>query len=342
LVRLRVLLTSPLLLSGVITHVCDLAERLQALGIRPHLALTDSNRTGLALPGHVPATVPVHFIDTAGELSGLARNLRIALIHSHSPLTLDSSRIVAEELSVALVITLHGIIDWPRRYPEALTYASGIIATGPETARSAGPDYNTKTTVILNGVNLERFRPPGFETAGKYPLRILYFGRTKGADTKGLAALDKAVQILRQQGRKLEAKMAGHAAGVFPVNLQRCGWVHDPIPYLHWSHVVFGRGRSLREAMACGNAGFLLGQGYGGVVRREWFSRKAPPSFSSTPGLGAGEPDVDVISAHLAELDDNRILLQALRKEARLTAKENFDSYHMAKKTVKVYIQALR
>ncbi len=340
MISLRVLFTSPLIRSGMFTHVCDLAEQLRQLGLHPYLALINHTKNNMSLLRRLPA-IPVHFYSTSGELSDLVRKLRINLIHSHSPLTLDSSHRIAEKLCVPLVITLHGIIHWPTLFAEALAYASGIIATGPETAWSAGREYYKKTTVIFNGVNIQRFRPPPCETTNG-PLRILYFGRTRGPDAQGVTALDKAVGMLRQKGRKLEATLAGHVAGVFPVNLKPCGWVDDPVPHLQRSHVAFGRGRSLREAMACGNVGFLLGQGYGGILHRELFTAGTPPPFSSALAHGARVPEADVISSDLALLCDNRALLQSYRKEARLIAEEHFDSCRMAEKTVNVYRQALR
>ena len=276
------------------------------------------------------------FFRTTEELIVLAENRQVSQIHAHSPLTLHASLEAAKRLSIPLIITLHGLINWATHFPDALTYASHIIATGPEIARSAGPAFQKKITIIYNGINLERFQPAGCNGSDSGPLRVLYYGRTKGSDASGLIALDKAVGLMRKQGSIVDARMVGRAAGVFPGNFHQHGWLDDPLPALQWSQVVFGRGRSLREAMACGNVGFLLGEGYGGLLARERM-RYYRPSLSCTLKLGANVADAETIAGDLIRLDKDRRLLQALKKEAYNIAVEYFDAYKMTKETVNVY-----
>ena len=266
----------------------------------------------------------------------LAENRQVSLIHAHSPLTLNASLEAAKRLSIPLIITIHGLIDWAACFSNALTYAGHIIATGPETTRSAGPAFQKKITIIDNGIDLERFQPAGCNESDSGPLRVLYYGRTKGSDARGLIALDKAVGLMRKQGSIVDARMVGRAAGVFAGNFTQYGWLDDPLPALQWSQVVFGRGRSLREAMACGNVGFLLGEGYGGPLTLERM-RYDRPSLSCTLKLGANVLDAETIAGELIRLDKDRSLLQVLKKEAYHIAVEYFDAYEMAKETVDVY-----
>lgn len=269
----------------------------------------------------------------------MAEKLQASRIHAHSPLTLNQSLEAAKRLSIPLIITLHGLIDWADRFPTALAFAGHIIATGPETARWAGPSFQNKITIVDNGINLERFQPAGFSGSAAGPLRILYFGRTKGADALGLIALDRAVGLIRKQGGIVDARMVGRAAGVFAGNLQQYGWLDDPLPALQWSQVVFGRGRSLREAMACGNAGFLLGEGYGGFLTHKRM-RNDKPSLSGTVKLGANVADAETIARDLIRLDKDRSLLQFLKKEASHIAVEYFDANKMAQETLNIYRMA--
>lgn len=273
---------------------------------------------------------------TTEELIVLAEKRQVSRIHAHSPLTLNASLEAAKRLSIPLIITLHGLIDWAAHFPDALTYAAHIIATGPETARSAGPAFQKKITTIYNGINLERFHPARCNSSDTGPLRVLYYGRTKGSDAQGLIALDKAIGLMRKQGSNVDARMVGRAAGVFAGNFHQYGWLDDPLPVLQWSEVVFGRGRSLREAMACGNVGFLLGEGYGGLLALERM-RYYMPSLSCTLKLGANVADAETIAGDLIRLAKDRRLLQSLKKEAYNIAVECFDAYKMAKETVNVY-----
>jgi hypothetical protein len=335
---LHVLLTAPLVRSGAFTHVSDLAHHLSVMGMNPCLAFCNLTKENSFLLRQV-AGIRLFFFDSASELMTISRKQKVRLIHCHSSLTLNSSLEAAVKQSLPLVITLHGIIDWPKLYAQPLAYASHIIATGPATAYSAGLNYLQKTTVIPNGINLERFQPPAGEAGLTGELRILYFGRTKGPDARGLTALDGAVGILRQQGRKVEARLVGHAAGVFAGNLQSYGWADDPLSHLQWSHVAFGRGRSLREAMACGNVGLMLGEGYGGILSAKRMKEGDHPSFSCTLKHGAGKADKGVIATDLAKLDENRALLQTLRTESRLVAEQYFDVGCMVDQTVSIYRQ---
>lgn len=333
--QIRVLLTAPFIKSGVFTHVCDLANSLLRFGVDPYLAVFSTEKDSEFF-SRQRVGCAYDFYRSTEELIVLAENRQVSRIHAHSPLTLNASLEAAKRLSIPLIITLHGLIDWAGRFPNALTYAQHIIASGPETARSAGPAFQKKIFTIDNGINLERFHPASCDGSDSGPLRVLYYGRTKGTDACGLIALDTAVGLMRKQGSIVDAGMVGRAAGVFAGNFHCYGWLDDPLPLLQWSQVVFGRGRSLREAMACGNAGFLLGEGYGGLLTRERM-RDCRPSLSCTLKLGANVADAETIAGDLIRLDKDRSLLQVFKKEAYNIAVEYFDAYGMAKETVNIY-----
>lgn len=336
--QIRVLLTAPVIRSGVFTHVCDLTHQLGRLGAEPFLAVVSRDQASeMFCRQH--AGCPYDYFDSARELVSLARNRRISLIHAHSPLTLDASFEAAKKMSLPLVITLHGKLDWAARHPNSLKYAAHIIAVGAETARLAGAEYQKKITVIYNGINLKRFQPKVVPGADTGPLRVLYFGRTSGPDARGFAALDKAVKFIRNQS-SVDARLVGRAAGVFAGSFYQCGWLDEPLPVLQWGQVAFGRGRSLREAMACGNVGCLLGEGYGGVLTQERMENNWP-SLSGKIKLGANAADADTIAKDLIKVEQDRYLLQNLRKEAHEIAVQYFDARKMAEETVDVYRTAM-
>jgi len=226
---------------------------------------------------------------------------------------------------------------WPKFFQGVLGHALRIIAIGPEVARSVGDQYSPIIRIIYNGIDVEKFRPHTEGTGPVRPLRVLWFGRMNQPSAIGLRALDSAIEKLRVRGRQIEAHMVGKAEGVTVHNIEVRGWADNPIPYLNWCHAAFGRGRALREAMACGSVGFLLAEGYGGPVRKDWFSSGNYTQLSGSLKHGFSEPDPEVIAHHLALLDDNEQMLQTLRREARLTAENYFDVRRMVEKTVQVY-----
>jgi hypothetical protein len=346
---MRVLITSILVKSGVLTHTRDLAIYLSAAGVDVSLAFLTSqivlhsmrttNKDIQALTQPLNQ-LPVSYYQSYEDLRKIADRHNVQLVHAQSPLTFGDSARLAESRSIPLVLTLHGVIDWKMLHIRGMNIADSIIAVGPESAKSAGLHYSSKIRVIYNGVDTEKFRPKSI-TLRKGPLDVIWFGRTNGKAAQGVVALDKAVGLLRRQNKQINARIIGYAAGTHINHMKVCGWVGNPIPLLQQGAIVFGRGRALREAMSCGNVGFLLAQGYGGLVRKEWFEKKPPALLSANLNHGYFLADFRTIAHDLDRFYCRHSLLFTARSEARRIALNYFDARLMAQETLHVYSDAL-
>lgn len=347
---LRILFLSIIAKCGVFTHVQELALYMQKRGIQPVIGLIHNTNTirMFRLTRKDMETMEEslnginHFFYESGEdLLQKIKNMEVDLIHAHSPIVLSAAIKASKKLDIPYVMTLHGISNWSKLHGPAMEQAKGIIAIGPEVAKSAGIDYQKKIRIIFNGIDTERYRPGKTKTTNQ-PLRIIWMGRTNGPTASGVTYLARAIRILKKKGIPVEGKVVGYALGANIGDMERCGWVHDPLPYLQWSHIVFARGRALREAMACGNVGFLIGQGYGGMVRRKWFENGKNPVLSGSLKHGYAKLDALEIVKDVLNFHHRRVQLEGARKMARKIAEDNFDIKRMVEETCLVYEEALQ
>jgi len=346
---MQVLLLSIVAKCGVYTHVRELALYMKKLGLEPVLGLIHNQKTTRMFKLKEEDQKQMQkslngtnyfFYESNDDLFERIRNRQIEVVHAHSPLVFSTGIEVSKKLNIPFVITLHSVLNWSKLYATTLGHADCIIAVGPEAAKSAGSTYQEKVQTIFNGVDIDYYKP-NKDISLNGPLRIMWIGRTNGPAANGAKSLDQAIGILRKKGISIEAKMIGHANGTDPKNMGAYGWVHDPLPYLRESHIVFGRGRALREAMACGNIGFLIGQGYGGMVRRKWFENGKQPQLSGSLKHGYDNLDVSVIVNDLLYLYWHRNLLREGSKIARKIAEEHFDVKKMVEETISVYHRAI-
>jgi len=345
---MHVLLTTALMRSGVITHVIDLANGLIKQDIKVTIALRyridhANDKDKLILRSFDEKSIPYFFYRNYEELVIFSSKNNINLIHAHSRLAYPTSYFASRKLRIPLFITLHGVFQWLKYYPSTFARANKIIAIGPVQAKSAGSKYSYKTVIIDNGIDVDRYIPIDTQTAllnendNSLPLKIIQFGRYDKETSKGISALNEAVKLLRDHGKNIELKMIGsnHCDEIDQFNI--IGWVEDPVEYLQWGNIAFGHGRALREAMAAGNVGYLLGSGYGGHVGLDWFSEENYRPISALSEYNLPNPDQFTIYEELNKLYNDRILLETLRKEARTIAENYFDINEMVRKTINVY-----
>lgn len=345
--QLQILLLSIMAKCGVYTHVKDLAAGLQKKGLRPLIGFvsTPSTMSMLGVSKEDMAVMeqslnmPYFYYNSYTSLHEKVEDYEIDIVHAHSPIVLKHAANIKFRKNVPFVTTLHGIANWSKNYSAELAMADKIIAIGPEVADSCGSFFNDKLSIIFNGVDTNYFRPDSTRTPS-HPLRIIWTGRTSGAAARGAGYLSLALNTLEKMGIAFEAKIMGYPIGANVRNIESCGWVHDPLPLLQWSDIAFGRGRSLREAMACGNAGLLLAEGYGGLVRSEWFENDRQPQLSGSPKHGYMELDPEQIAKDIMHFHKHRDYLESIRRESRLIAEEYFDINKMVDKTIKVYEEA--
>ncbi|MCR3921337.1 MAG: glycosyltransferase family 4 protein [Firmicutes bacterium] len=347
---MRVLLLSIIAKCGVFTHVRELAVQMQKHGMNPVLGFFHNAETArtfttteqdLQVMEESLAGVCIFFYTSEEELLQTIENMNITLVHAHSRLVFSSAIKVTKHLNVPFVVTLHGILNWSKLYRAEMEMAECIIAIGPEVAKSAGKEYQKRISIILNGIDIERYQPSKEIKADNDPLRIIWMGRTSGSAAKGAEYLARAVRSIQKMGIPIEAKAIGFAHGADTGNMEVYGWVHDPRPYLQWSQLVFARGRALREAMACGNVGLLIGQGYGGLVLPAWFGNKKQTSLSGSLKHGAAAMDVSLIVKDILYFHEHRNYLDEASITARRIAEENFNINTMVEQTCYVYQTAI-
>lgn len=345
---MRVLLTTYLLRGGVLTHVWDLVKFLGEAGVAVSVAIYTKNdnsaekrvihraRTLPSLLGPIEK-VPFIYYGTSQQLADYCRQQRIDLIHAHSRLAYPTSLQVARYLNLPLVITLHGVFPWHRHYPSTLMYARKIISVGP--AQTKGTEYcQDKMVIIPNGIDTRRFCPAMLRAKKQGELlKVLWFGRTNGAASSGVKVLDEAIGILRRQNVTVAAWLIGSPTGVTVEQFKVFGWTDNPVPILQSGHLAFGHGRALREAMACGNVGFLLGHGYGGRLDKAWFKGDGTRPISAIPEYFLPQPDARQIAADISAYANNSSQLYRDRLEARDIAVKHFDVRQMILEIVNTY-----
>lgn len=331
---MKVLMTSILCRSGLMTHVHDLIQFCRRNSVMAAAAFqkTDfvTREQAEALKQHL-GDIPIWEYERESELADIAAQAECDLIHAHSYLTFNAARAAAEQTGVPLILTLHSVYPWAAFFWDALSRAERIIAVGPAQARYTGP-WRRKTVIIPNGVDITRFCPKQGR-AGK-EIKLLWYGRVNGRLSRGLAALD---ELAPQLPAFIKIEGLGEA-DIKLKNIVLKEWTEDPVSTLQESHITFAHGRSLREAMACGSAGMLIGHGYGGTITRQ---RLAQLNYvvDAFPQYHLPRPRPEEILRDILELIESGSL-EAIRAEARHIAEEHFSLELMGRRTLEVYAAA--
>lgn len=338
-VAMRIVLTSILCRSGLMTHVIDLAQFLRTKGVEVGLALMVKNserlsdyKTWLGRLGDVP----IFSYATTEDLALICRRFQPQLMHAHSPSCFHSSVNVSMRYRLPFIVTLHSTLPVEKLYPLTLWMARSIITVGPAQARMI-PNFQTKAVMIPNGIDLERFRPK--KSLFRQGLKVCWFGRTHGEMTEGVGSLNQALALLRAKGVRIEAYFLGSAPGVPKDQFIDLGWLDDPVSLLQKTQFAFGHGRALREAIACGNIGFLLGAGYGGQVTRELLGNIH--HLDAFPEYKLPETNPEHLASDLLEYIGNPERIARKSKEAREIALEYFDRRLMGEATIHLYRRVL-
>lgn len=324
---MRVLFLSGFYFSGQTTHAVELAGALRAQG--HSVSVFTRGRAQLPAWAMYERTLTAAGVDARRferrlEAVDAALAFGPDVVHCHSSTLLADALEIGRRAGAPVVFTAHGL---GIRRPE-LIRVDWVIAVGPRVeaeARRAGVE---RLSLIGNGVDLRRFAPRSKERS---PL-IAYVGRVDAAKRRGLAAL---VEATRRVGRlHVAANERPQGDGVVAL-----GWIADVAPLLGRAHVVVGTGRAIREGMACGCVGVILGARYGGVVRPGSLRAGAFPSFSGDIGE---EPHASRIERDLVALFQNRDGLEALARWSRRYAERHFSLERMARRVASVYERLVR
>lgn len=337
---MRILLTSILCYSGLMTHVLDVVKYLESQDIYVAVAYQKVNFLPNEEEKKLLAFLGKHrycLYDTVEELATFTTSNNITLIHAHSYATFTMATAVSKVLNIPLVITLHSIFPWVLSYGNTLLSASKIIAVGPGQGRSAFP-YGDKVKIISNGIDITKFIPN--ETKLESPpevINILWYGRVDGRLSRGIRLLDRIAPSLPSH-----IKLSALGITDYRIrNMPHKKWTDNPVPYLQESHITFGHGRSLREAMACGSIGMLLGHGYGGIVTEEML-HKQNFAMDAFPEYHLGRPRSARIIQDIIDLSCRGKELNGMRKEARNIGEKYFDVRLMGSQIFEVYQETIK
>lgn len=337
---MRILLTSILCHSGLMTHVLDLINYLiqqeiyvgAAFKNIGYLTATEEKKLLKQL-----TAIPYYQYDTASELEHFVKQHNFNLIHAHSYATFKSAAEVVMNLDLPLVVTLHSVYAWNYRFRWPLKTARKIIAVGMAQAYAANR-YWQKLTVIENGIDLTRFVPNYAlieKDATPDQINLLWYGRVDGSLAQGIRVLD---EIAPHLPANWQMRVLGNP-GIPIRNIPVLGWTHNPVPYLQQSHITFAHSRALREAMACGSVGILIGDGYGGVITADYFQQNQYPVMDAFPQYRLPRIKPQKIIDDLCSIISGDLV--RMRHEARAVAEQYFDLNLMGERILKVYKEVI-
>ncbi|NLM25146.1 MAG: glycosyltransferase family 4 protein [Firmicutes bacterium] len=336
---MRVLLTSILCHSGLMTHVRDLVRYLEGQGVEVAVAYKKVNFLSEAEEQQLLANLGEHnycIFETADELAAFIKQNKTQLIHAHSHATFTMVAEVSKRLDVPFIVTLHSIYLWPLFFGRTLQAAKKIIAVGPGQAKSATP-YLDKIVIIENGIDTKRFTVKNdWLTENPQVINVLWYGRVDGHLSKGIKILDQIALSLPNNIQIIALGSTDYRIR----NMPHIKWTDDPVPYLQNSHITYAHGRSLREAMACGSVGMLIGHGYGGLVTEELL-RRQNFAVDAFPNYGLARARSCVVLEDLIQLTSG-VDLNLYRKQARRLAEKYFDLDLMGRRILALYQEIIK
>jgi glycosyltransferase involved in cell wall biosynthesis len=226
------------------------------------------------------------YADEADLRSYIARS-GVGIVHAHPLDNLPLSARAARECGVPLVTTCHSLpwALWPLRAVTPQPDHFFCVCDAVKAALDrAGVDPG-RSSVVYNGVDLERFRPPAVARTRVGPPRVIYFGRFDFKE-EALRAVEAACHQLGWSLRVLGGKSADYPDPASPDLSRRAASSRglggrqaplspDEVPHaLADADFVFAAGRSAIEAMALGKVVLVINassvppvlSGYEGVV----------------------------------------------------------------------------
>lgn len=310
---------------GIETHMATLAKELLLLGHRATLAFSRIDCQDLF------SEVRAHGGDVVAadrhEVENLALERAVDVVHAHSHRASKVALALRQRSRVPAVTTLHS--------PEqALPTADGRLMTYIAVSREISASLSRQAiphAVIENGVDLERFAPPGLRSRRRRRWRVVYLGRVSPAKTPGVLAVDEAL------GRRQDVELR-YVCNWAPMGNGRP--LAGVEAELREADLVFSTGRGVREAMACGAAAAVLGSYWDGVVTRENVDRLEWYNFSGR--ATRRPPTAEQVAFALRELMADPRRLAELKALGPELAARRWDAKEMAKRTAAVYESAAR
>ena len=317
---MQVLLLNRFFRSGQTVHVEQLARGLMQRGhkVKVYLdnnpeSLKRSPQTLKAYNNHKKNLVlqGVNVLETFPEKVSFK-----TIIHAHSSITWPQATTLAKDFHCPLVLTIHGY--GLNNYISYMQQADLVISVGKCFAE---PYQNEVKDIIVlgNAVDLLEYQPAKKHQDKKV---ITYLGRYAESKRLGLIILGEALNEVAKKV-PLEIRVIGNIPfGIFTgVNVNNYGWQEDRAHFLADSDIVIGTGMAIREGMATGNVGYVLGRDADGFVDPS----KLEPIPEFTGGKSGLNPDLSLIYNSFLELLQDEAALRELQQESRLFAQKYLD-----------------
>ena len=265
--------------------------------------------------------------DADAILCGIS-DLKIDLIHVHSPLLLSLTVTLSHRLNTPFVITCHGLGFNRQEFNSYLEASAAIICTSTRVAHSIS-QFAAKTHIIPYGVNVKDIIP-GLKTD---PMKIAFVARVNQSNENAFRHFCKAVDLLESvEFYVISNKAPASNTGIF------LGSSFNTAELLAKTDIVVGTGRAIREGLATGNAVLIMGRTFGGLITPEKVARQ---SYLDTSGLSGSDPCYKTIFYDLAKLTQNEIYLRQLQKFGRELAEKEFNQIKLTKKIIDIYHHTL-
>lgn len=313
--EMRILVITRFYLNGQTTHVLALCQELIRQNHEVFLVISRIDHPGYLL------WLRQKSIPHSGthEILNLLPRLQVfnpEVIHNHSAHTLHSALELGQLLGIPVVATSHYLDFEPSHL---LDQTQTVIAISKEMGDQLLLE-NAPVVVIENGVPIPRVYPNR-----RRPKHAVFLAR---------------VTPRKQHNFQLTANsLKEHDWSISAVGNWRCpdvrfrGWQRDVFPELFSASLVIGTGRAIREGMASGCAGIVLGEFFDGIVTPECVKKLEYSNFSGR--FSKTIPSSQDLQSLLDQLTPD--YLEKLSSFGRAYAADHFSVQMMVTKLVNVY-----
>lgn len=318
---MKILMITRFYLNGQTTHVFSLCKELIRQGHQVFLIACYLDKT-IYLRQLNDLRIPFSTAPKPIRLRSFLENKGFDLIHTHSAHTLAQSLELGKHLRVPVVSTCH-YLGFP--LADKLVETDAIIVISPEMKESyAFPEE--KTFIIQNGVEI----PPNANTSLGENYHALILTRMTERKRNGFQNFVTVVN-------RLNWRVTSVGNWTPPQGVTRVPWTTDTSPFLKQADVVVGTGRAIREGLAAGCVGIVLGEWSDGVVTPDNVDLLARHNFSGR--ATKTRPSLPYWESLAPCFTDESIL--SLKKFGREYAQKNFGIDKMTKETIRVYRNVL-
>lgn len=317
---MQVLLLNRFFRSGQTVHVEQLARGLVQRGHKVKVYLDNNPESFKSNPQTLKAFnnhknyLVLQGVDVLETLPKKVSSQTI--IHAHSSITWPKATTLAKDSKCPLVLTIHGY--GLNNYVTYMQQADLVIAVGKCFAEPY--ENEVKEIIVLgNAVELFEYRPVKKHQDKKV---ITYLGRYAESKRLGLIILAEALNEVAKKV-PLEVRVIGNIPfGIFTgVNVNSYGWQEDRAHLLADSDIVIGTGMAIREGMAAGNVGYVLGRDVDGFVD----PRRLDPLPEFTGKSSGFKPELSLIYKSFINLLQDEATLRELQQESQLFAQKHLN-----------------